>query len=150
MRIVFITMLAVKDADHVVRADVSKLAKLANKTQKETDDALKVLEAPDKRKPFNRDQQDNEGRRIKWVKDGWLILNGEKYQSMIAKEYRRVYKREWQANKRAEERAAKQPLVKRGKPVTGEGVYLRAEASGADEAELARVTEGCLPGEGVE
>ena len=102
VRILFLTMLALKDADHVVRYDAYKLHKKANLTPDETMEALEVLKSPDKRKAAF--EQEFEGRRIEEVPGGWLVLNGEKYRSMIAKLRNREYKTQWERDKRSKEK----------------------------------------------
>lgn len=91
---VFITMLALKDSDHIYRGNAYKLARRARKTEEEVLGALKVLAAPDKRR---HEEQQFGGRRIKAVEDGWLILNGEKYRRMVSEEMRKARLRRAQA-----------------------------------------------------
>lgn len=108
VRIVFITMLALKDADHVVRRDAYKLAKSAHKSEQEVLEALKVLSSPDKRR---LEPQEFDGRRIKKVADGWLILNGQKYRDMMRTLAIRESKRHWAKNNRDTTKALKQQLA---------------------------------------
>lgn len=98
---VFLTMLAKKDADFIVRGDLYALAKWANKRDKvdEVLDAIRILSSPDTKKPLV--QQDFEGRRIQAVPEGWLILNGHRYREMIKTLGRQEYQRKWIAQKRA-------------------------------------------------
>lgn len=98
VRILWTTMLAVKDADHVVRMTAYQLSKLANMAEDEVLEALKVLSSPDTRR---KEPQPHEGRRIAKAEDGWLILNGEKYQRLMRKENRRDYQREYMRERRA-------------------------------------------------
>ena len=102
VRVLFVTMLALKDADHICRYDAYKLHKKANLTPEETKEALRILQNPDtRRKAF---EQEFDGRRIQQVEQGWLILNGEKYRSMIQKMKQREYKTIWQSEKRAKDK----------------------------------------------
>lgn len=94
---VFITMLAKKDADQVVRGSAFNISQWAKKTEAETLKALKILAAPDSRR---LEPQPFEGRRIEKVADGWLILNGQSYEEMMRKVNRREYKRIKQAEYR--------------------------------------------------
>lgn len=87
---VFLTMLALKDRDHVVRNNAFGIATRAHKTEAEVLRSLEILSAPDTRRI---EPQEHEGRRIEKVEDGWLILNGEKYRDMINICYRREYQR---------------------------------------------------------
>ena len=118
---VFITMLAVRDYDHVVRLSAYNLARAARKEEWEVLAALKVLAAPDTKR---REKQKYDGRRIEKVSDGWLILNGEFYQEMMRKANRRSYKRQWQREHRQKEKAG---------PTGRETRYVKAHEAG-DEA----------------
>lgn len=129
VRIVWITMLAKKDSDHVVRANAFMIASWSKKTEAEVLEALKVLSSPDKRRlepqPFG-------GRRIERVDDGWLILNGQVYEEEMRKTSRRIY----QARKQREYRErAKTP--KRGKPGPGESLAMRVDENGGDTGAIA-------------
>ena len=108
VRILWITMLCLQDGDHVVRKEPYALAFYANKTLQEVEDALRVLSSPDTHKPG----QPHEGRRILKVDDGWLIVNGEKYQNAMIKankrEYMRRYMRERKARMREDKQAVKE------------------------------------------
>lgn len=113
VRVLFMTMLALKDADFVVRLDEYRLHKKANITQEETLEALKILSSPDRRRTLLK--QEFDGRRIQKVEGGWLLLNGRKYRELMQKMKRRDYQAEWQAeyrelNKEAEKAAWEQLL----------------------------------------
>lgn len=110
-RLVWITMLAIKDARQIVESSVPGLAVAAGVTLKECEEALKVLMAPD---PYSR-SQDHEGRRIEAVEGGWKVLNGEKYQQRMSVEERREYKRVWMANRRAVINASKKKAMVDGR-----------------------------------
>jgi hypothetical protein len=129
VRIVFITMLALKDSDHVVRASAFGLARKANKTEKEVIAALKVLAAPDRKRV---EPQPFDGRRVKKVEDGWLILNGETYRRKMSEEMKKARWRRAQAAKR--NRA-------KGTPLPGEQAYEQAVNSG-DHARAERLLNG--------
>lgn len=117
---VFITMLAKKDSDQVVRGSAFNISQWAKKTEKETLEALKILAAPDTKR---LEPQPFEGRRVEKVDDGWLILNGQAYEEMMRKVNRREYKR----IKQQEYRKKKKPA---GLP--GEGVAVAAMDRGDD------------------
>jgi len=74
-RILWITMLALSEADGVVEGSIPGLARLAGVTLPECKAALEVLLSPDE---YSR-TPDNDGRRIQVIDSGWLILNREKY-----------------------------------------------------------------------
>ena len=91
-RLVWITMLALKNERHLVEASLPGLADLARVTLTECEKAVAKLEGPDK---YSR-KQDNRGRRIEKVEGGWKILNGEYYRQLLSKEERREYQRLYQ------------------------------------------------------
>ena len=89
VRIVWITMLALKDRFHCVNASIPGLADAAKVSIAECEEALRILLSPD---PYSR-TVDNEGRRIKKVEGGWAVLNGEKYRNKMSLDERREYQR---------------------------------------------------------
>lgn len=130
VRIIFVTMLALKDADHIYRGTAFQLSRRANKTEAEVLDALKILSAPDTRRAEN---QEFEGRRIEAVEEGWLILNGEKYRQLVSIEMKRARNRRAQAAFRERQKAAgKYPVPNPGLP--GEARAARAAANGDEDA----------------
>jgi len=88
VRLLWITMLALKDQYHTVNASLPGLADAARITMDECIEALTVLKSPD---PFSRTKE-NEGRRVAECDGGWLILNGEKYRQKMNTDERREYK----------------------------------------------------------
>ena len=96
-RIVWITMLALKDERHVVEASVPGLADLAHVSLADCEKALHRLLAPDK---WSRNQE-FDGRRIEPVSGGWKILNGEFYRHKMSEDDRRTYQREYKRSYRA-------------------------------------------------
>lgn len=98
---IFLTMVAKKDMDHVVRANAYEIGKWARKSEAEAIEALRVLSSPDTRRI---EPQPFEGRRVQKVADGWLILNGEFYRSMMRaanrREYQRVKQKEYRKRKK--------------------------------------------------
>lgn len=95
-RIVWVTMLALKDRRHQVTGTVRWLAREARVDEEACEAALKRFESPDK----HSQSREFEGRRVKRVEGGWLILNGEKYRAMMSLEERNEYKRRWMEDKR--------------------------------------------------
>jgi len=87
-KLLWITMLAMCGKEGIVEASIPGLAGRAKLTISETEEALKRLESPD---PYSR-TKDNEGRRIKTIDGGWLILNHAKYRLKLSEEERRAYK----------------------------------------------------------
>jgi hypothetical protein len=128
---VFLTMLALKDWDHVVRWSAHHLSNKAKVGDALFLKAIKVLESPDKKSKI---PQEFEGRRIKKVEDGWLILNGEKYQQEMKRANDRA---RWARNKR-EQRAR---MEARSTPAPGETAYVKAYGDGADEKTLSGIVD---------
>lgn len=124
---VFVTMLALKDSDDVCRYNAYQLAQRSHKKEDEVLDALKILASPDKRRI---EPQEHEGRRIKPVEDGWLILNGVKYREMVQVEMRRA---RWRRGKAAQR---KKFLSEFRRPV-GDPVFEKLCQDGASEDEQA-------------
>lgn len=91
VRIVWITMLAMADRDGMVAASIPGLARRACVTVTETEEALKVFLSPDK---YSR-TPDFEGRRIREVMGGWVLLNYVTYRKLQSEEFERSRKREW-------------------------------------------------------
>lgn len=130
---VFLTLLAKKGPDHIVRASAFTIGEWAKKTEAEALKALKVLASPDTKR---LEKQPFDGRRIEKVEGGWLILNGQTYEE----EMRRISRRAYKAKKEREYRNKK-----RGKPLTGESEYVQASDAGATQDELNRIVEKHLP-----
>lgn len=75
VKIVWVTMLAMVGHDGVVEASIPGLAKRADATVEEVEDALRIFLAPD---PYSRSKA-LEGRRIIEVDGGWALVNHPKY-----------------------------------------------------------------------
>lgn len=114
-RIVWVTMLAMKDNYQEVHAAIPGLARAANVPLKDTEAAIKKFLSPD---PYSR-TKDHEGRRIEEIPGGWRILNGEYYRKLMSIEERREYKRIKEAERRARMRG--KPVDKDGQAVTERG-----------------------------
>jgi len=95
-RIVWITMLALKDSRGFVPAALPGLANAARVSVARCEAAVAILESPDK----HSRTPDNDGRRIKKVDGGWMVLNHDKYRDKRADEERKEYQRKWQAEHR--------------------------------------------------
>jgi hypothetical protein len=93
---VFLTIMVGKDRSHFFRATIPGLANMARVTVEECERALQKLEGPDK---YSRTKE-YEGRRIKEVEGGWIMLNGEKYRKMLTSDERRAYYREKKRDER--------------------------------------------------
>lgn len=108
---VFLTMLALKDKFHIVSLTAYQLSRLSQKTEIEVLDALKILSSPDTKR---LEKQEFEGRRIKAVPEGWLVLNGEKYNRLVQIEQTRRRNRESQQKWRDRKKAAQPSRSERG------------------------------------
>lgn len=117
---VFVTMLALKDADHVCRLSAYQIASRSKKSEMEVLDALKILSSPDSKR---MEPQPFEGRRVQAVEDGWLILNGEKYREMVQVEMRRARMRRAQAAWR--ERQKKMDRIEPNIPTAAEKLAIK-------------------------
>lgn len=133
---IFLTMLALKDSDQVVRYNAFALAQRAHKTEKEVLDALKILSSPDKKR---LEPQPFEGRRIERVDDGWKLLNGQFYEDMMRGLNRRAYKAAKQREYRERKKSAAQV---RAENDAREARFLTAHDNGDDAAADRIVSEG--------
>lgn len=104
-RVLWITMLALKDRHNVCRATVPFLAQASNISIEDAEKYLQQFQEPDK---YSRSQE-HEGRRISPADGGWLILNGEKYQDKLSAEDRREQVRQAVARHRAKRKAWRKP-----------------------------------------
>lgn len=92
-RILWITMLALSDADGKVEGSIPGLARMAGITTEECEKSMQKLQSPD---PYSRTKE-HEGRRVIDADGGWIILNRVKYRDKKAdrKEYYKLYMREY-------------------------------------------------------
>lgn len=131
---IFLTMMAIKDMDHVVRFSAYQIGRKSRKDEQEVLDALKILSSPDKRR---KEKQQFDGRRIKAVEEGWLILNGEKYRALVSLEMKRARDRKAQKKFREKQKAAQESMAK-SKPLPGEDKYVNdIKKNGLEAADAA-------------
>ena len=132
VRVVWIAMLAMADRDGEVEASVPGLARRAGVTREDCEAALALFLAPD---PDSR-TKDHEGRRIREVDGGWLLLNYEKYRDKATKEeaQSKAAARQERWRKRHPRNANVTPvtLVDRGNALSSTGI---SEASPQAERE---------------
>lgn len=158
VRITFLTILAVKDPDHVVRLPIRRLCKKANlsgvpeENERLVREALKVLLEPDRR--GGGDEQPFQGRRLEEVRredgtlEGWLVLNGEHYREEMFKLMTRLRKTQWQREARRKEKQ-ESPTAGKRVPSGREKRFIEAVGEG-DEAKADRiVAEGLPEGSGI-
>lgn len=105
IKVVWITMLALKDNDGRV---ICSLPGLAHQAGVGIDSALEAIEKFKKPDPYSTTKE-NEGRRIEDIDGGWFILNQFKYLEMLSIEDRRAY---W-AMKKREARARGNSLTRK-------------------------------------
>jgi len=110
IRIVWITMLAIKDADGFVRGDSQTLARMANVPHEAVIQALERFQSPDP----GSGTPDNEGRRIAPAAGGWVVLNHELYRIRDHQAEHTEYMRQWR-----ERRANAGAVKKRDSQVKG-------------------------------
>lgn len=98
IRVVWVTLLALCNADGFVRGSVGWLAGKSRVSVNKCQQALTKFTSPD---PRSR-TPDNEGRRIQVVDYGWIVLNHHLFRNRTGLSYdtRRVYQRDWMRKKR--------------------------------------------------
>lgn len=97
-RWLWVTLLAMANAQGEVYGSIPGLARRANLTIEETERGLATFYAPD---PYSRTKE-NEGRRIEAMGggDGWVLLNHAKYAAIRNEAERADYKRQWDRENR--------------------------------------------------
>lgn len=98
-RWLWVTMLAMANANGEVFGSVPGLARRANISVDDTERALATFYAPD---PHSRTKE-HEGRRIEEIDGGWRLLNHAKYAAVRNKEERTEYMREYMRNYRGKQ-----------------------------------------------
>jgi len=95
IRCVWITMLAVKDADGYVRGTPSSLQRMSNVGMEHVHKALQIFEADD----LASHTPDHDGKRIESVPGGWVILNHDLYKARDMNAEHAEYMRNWRKKK---------------------------------------------------
>jgi hypothetical protein len=121
-RIVWITMLAMKNERHMVEASLPGLADMARVTVEECEMAIKKLESKD---GYSRNQ-DHGGRRIERTQGGWKILNGEYYRQQMSADDRREYQKNYHREYRK--------LIKTRTKLSGEMGSIAGSQDSVDDA----------------
>ena len=102
---VWITILALKNyRTGIVDKNVTGIARLCNLSVEKVEQAILKFESPDERSTT----KDHEGRRLKKVEGGWLVLQHEKYIKFGWSDEKREYERIRKANYRQGKRATKE------------------------------------------
>lgn len=138
-RVVWITMLAMKNRDGFVKSTFSGLVRNANVSVEECRVALGIFLSPDDESSSKNDG----GRRIREVEGGWFIINHEKYQ--YSSEEKREYWRRVKAEHRRKAELKKKGRLrvsKKGTPLVGEQAYEAAVKRGdGSEEHVAQTVE---------
>lgn len=121
-RVVWITILAMKDANGFVMASIPGIAHSACVSLAEAEAAIEYLMAPDK---YSRSKE-HDGRRLLPVDGGWQVVNALKYRDKMRADNRREYMRVYMAEKRR--------AKLHGKPLKNEVEAIRALEAGDTEA----------------
>lgn len=114
VRVVWVSFLASKDADGMVKGSRTGLIRMCNVTAEEYDEATEILRSPD----LESQNPDNAGRRIEKVPGGWMVLNHEHYrlpedQKRVATRERVRRWREKQKEKGADKQAAQKTATEK-------------------------------------
>jgi hypothetical protein len=104
-KVLWVTMLAMKDKHGIVSATIPGLAQMAGIPIVDCEEAIKRFQEPDK---YSR-TQDFDGRRIEAVDGGWILLNHKRYRDELQREAKRKADRERIAAKRAADRESREP-----------------------------------------
>lgn len=112
-RLLWITMMAMKDKDGRIQSSLIGLADRAKIKPEECRAALKVLLSPD---PDDTSGVE-EGRRVREIPGGWEIVNHDMYRfsSDAKREFWRIEKAEQRAREQEEEKARKKEFERRRK-----------------------------------
>ena len=101
VRLLWVTMLAMADADGIVEASVGGLANMANLTPELTREALEVLTGPD------QDSSDQTtGERVLAVPGGWFIINHASYRDRRTKQQEATAERVRRCRERKKQQAS--------------------------------------------
>lgn len=129
-KIVWITLMAMRDRAGCIYASVPGLADRARVTLPECEDALRILSSPDK---YSRSKEE-EGRRIRSIEGGWQLVNHEKYADMMTQEDARAYWAEQKRKARAKLKAIedKKNGIPMQHPLPGETAYVKRVEDGTE------------------
>ncbi len=132
-KVVWVTMLAVKDRVGFVSGTVPGLARLAKVTPDECRKALALFEAPD---PDSRSKE-NAGIKIEAVEGGWFILGHERFQKQMREVSTKIGNAKRQRKRREKILANHQG---HSRPQVGEPEFVKAYAVG-DESRMEAIVE---------
>ena len=133
-RVVWITMLALRNKDGEVFASVGGLAHQARVAREKCAEALAKFLAPE-----DDSSSRDDGRRIVEIPGGWRLLNHERIKAEAQLANKATYMAGWMAERRAHEKRSK------SLPSAGEAEYMAAVKRGAGESELDAIIQKHLP-----
>ena len=136
-RLVWITMLAMKNADGMIFASVIGLADRAKVSADECRTALQIFLSPD---PEDTSKVED-GRRIREVQGGWQIINHDLYR------FSTEAKREFWRQQKAEQRAAvpKKRARRKSMDLPSSPAYRQAEGRAVKKFETGEVDKNFVP-----
>jgi hypothetical protein len=139
-RLVWITMLAMKDFEGKIQASVIGLADRAKVSLEECKIALEIFKSPD---PEDSSKVED-GRRIREIPGGWEIINHDLYR------FSTEAKREFWRQSKQEQRQKKVKRPRRVKhqasgALNGEAAFIAAESSDASTEQLQSIIDENLP-----
>jgi hypothetical protein len=123
VKIVWITILALKDKAGFVAGSVPGLARVAVVTTEQCREALAVLEGADE----DSKNREHEGRRIKSVEGGWVVLGHERFQKLMREVSTKVGNAKRQAQYRARHKGVGTVRERAYVKAVNEGNEARAE-----------------------
>lgn len=132
VKVVWITMIALKNKSGFVAGSVPGLARLAAVSVEECREALATFEAPD---PDSKCRKD-EGRRIKTMDGGWMILGHERFQKRMHEISTRVGNAKRQAKFRDKNKPRRDM-----KPMGSERQFVAAVENGESGDRVERMTD---------
>ena len=135
-KVVWITMLAMADADGFVDATIPGLAKMAGVSKAKTRVAIEKFLDPD---PDSRTTE-HEGRRIAVMDGGFVLLNHSKYRAKRDPDARKEYMKKYMRDYRAKNNDVN--TVNNCKPVLAQA-EAEAEAEEEEEEEAKKTKDGC-------
>lgn len=138
VRLVWITMLALKDRDGIIEASIPGLVTAAHVPLEKVQDAIRVLESKDE---FSRSKK-LDGRRIVPIDGGWQIVNHEEYRLKgSADEYRE--KNAQRVHRWRENRAKAQKQVEVASPTPPPSAGAKPDVA-AHLVGVAQTVTGCM------
>ncbi len=124
-RLLFVTLLAKADRVGFFETSIPGLARVANLSLVETEQALAELMAPD---PYSKSKA-YEGRRVEVVDRGFLVINYQEYRNRRDEEARREYMANLMADRRAKDKEKRE-----GKPTKTTGRVVKSESKSVSKS----------------